>query len=58
MQRRAEEMRAVFKLTHMSQRTAGEALGFKSFEAGAKLRELVRRGWLREIESPRANRRR
>ncbi len=53
VKRKAEEMRAAFLFVHMDEYTAGQALGFKGFAAGRKLRELVQCGLLRQFESPR-----
>jgi len=52
VKRKADEMKAAFTLAHLDERTAGAALGFKSYEARSKLRDLVRCGLLRPIESP------
>jgi hypothetical protein len=49
---KGKDMRAAFELAHMNARTAGEALGFKSHEASWRLRDLVKAGLLRQIESP------
>ena len=51
--RRAEDIRAEFQRSHMSERMAGKVLGFKSWEAGRKLRELVECGMLRPFDAPR-----
>jgi hypothetical protein len=53
VKRKADEMRAAFLFVHMDEYTAGQALGFKGFEVGRKLRELVQCGLLRQFESPR-----
>ncbi len=53
VRRKAADLRAAFELAHMNERAAGEALGFKSYDADSKLRELVRRGLVREIPCPR-----
>jgi hypothetical protein len=52
VKRKAEEMRAAFTPVHMDAYTAEQALGFKSYEAGRKLRQLVQCGLLRQFQSP------
>ena len=37
----------------MNERTAGKAFEFKPYEARSRLRELVRKGLLREVQCPR-----
>jgi hypothetical protein len=52
VERRAEEIRAEFKRNYMNERMAGAVLGFKSWEAGRKLGELVECGLLRPFGAP------
>jgi hypothetical protein len=52
VRQKANEQRAAFELAHMDERTAGMALGFESYEARGRVRDLVRRGLLRRVESP------
>ena len=56
VKRQNEETRKAFEFVHMNERTAGAALGFKSYEVSSRLRELVRKGLLREIRCPRERR--
>jgi len=49
-------MRAAFESAHVNVRQAGAQLGFQSHEARSRLRELVRRGLLCEVEGPRERR--
>jgi hypothetical protein len=56
VRRQNEETRKAFEFVHMNARTAGAALGFKSYEVSSCLRELVRKGLLREIPCPREQR--
>lgn len=53
VRRRNEETRAAFASTHIDETTAGKALGFRSYEARYRLRDLVGRGLLRRFEGPR-----
>jgi hypothetical protein len=52
VRRKNGEMRAAFKSAHMDGETAGKCLGFKSYEADWRLRELVDRGLLQRFDSP------
>jgi hypothetical protein len=52
VRQKANEQRAAFELAHMDERTAGTALGFPPHEARFRVRDLVRRGLLRRVESP------
>jgi hypothetical protein len=52
VRQKAREQRVTFEAAHLNERTAGRALGFKSWEACGRLRDLVNRGLLRRVESP------
>ncbi|HET7539677.1 MAG TPA: hypothetical protein VFK05_07390 [Polyangiaceae bacterium] len=52
VRRQNNETRAAFELHHMDEATAGRALEFPSYEARYRLRDLVRRGLLRRVDSP------
>jgi len=52
VRQKARTLREAFERDHMDERTAGLALGFESHEARYRVRDLVRRGLLRRIESP------
>jgi hypothetical protein len=48
-----EQICAAFGATYMGVEMAGKALGFRSYEARYRLRDLVGRGVLREFDGPR-----
>jgi hypothetical protein len=53
VRRRNERARSAFESAHMDEQTAGRCLGFESYETARRLRNLVERGALRRVESPR-----
>lgn len=52
VRQKAEQLRTEFEFAHMDERTAGLALGFERGESRYRLRDLVKRGLLRAVESP------
>jgi len=52
VRQKACTLREAFERDHLDERTAGLALGFESYEARYRVRDLVRRGLLRRVESP------
>jgi len=53
VRRQNEETRAAFESAYMGEDMAGKALGFRSYEARYRLRDLVGRGLLRRFDGPR-----
>ena len=53
VRRQNEETRAAFESAYMGEDMAGAALGFRSYEARYRLRDLVGRGLLRKFDGPR-----
>lgn len=52
VRQKARTLREAFERDHMDEHTAGLALGFEGHEARSKVRELIKRGLLRSVESP------